>query len=123
MLRTSTHDFEQFLEVLLHGGHSADFTLLKPETVALMLRPQGMRNIPSRSYQTLDRSLAWNIIKFQAQELYTMNGFSGGLFANVYFSAKEAFAMFYYFAGINMKNMAALPEIDAKLCRAAKDLD
>jgi CubicO group peptidase (beta-lactamase class C family) len=122
MLRTSTHDFGKFLMVLLNGGRYGDVTLLKPETVALMLSPQGMKNISSRTYRVLDRSLAWNIIQFRDSELYTMNGFSGSIFADAYFSVKGGFAIFYYFTGINMKNMAAVPEIAGKLYQVATEV-
>ena len=50
-----------------------------------------------------------------------MNGFSPSDFADAYFSVKEGTAIFYYFTGIDMKNMAAVPEIARTLYQAARE--
>jgi len=40
-----------------------------------------------------------------------MNGFSGSIFTDALYSVEKGTGMIYYFSGINMKNMMAVPEI------------
>jgi hypothetical protein len=64
--------------------------------------------------------LPWLITEIEGGRLYTMNGFSGSIFANAYFSPEERTAVIYYFTGITMKNMSAVAEITRKLEHAVK---
>lgn len=123
MLRTTMDDFAKFICVIMNNGRYNNNQLLKPETIDLMLSPQKVKDIPSRSFKAIDIGLCWLINEVENTELYDMNGFSGSCFANAYFSNKDRTAMIYYFTGINMKNMAAIPEITLKLYHALKSIE
>ena len=118
MLRTDMDDYVKFINVILNNGSYKDRQLLKPETVTAMLTPQNVENIPSRAFKITDISLCWLISEVENEDLYNMNGFSGSLFINTYFSRKDKSAIIYYFSGINMKNMIAVTEITKKLYHA-----
>lgn len=123
MLRTTMEDFTKFISVIINNGRYKNIQLLKPETIELMLSRQKVKDIPSRNFKAIDISLCWLINEVENTELYTMNGFGPGAFANVYFSNKNRTAIIYYFTGINMKNMAAVPEITLKLFHALKPIE
>jgi CubicO group peptidase (beta-lactamase class C family) len=123
MLRTTMDDFARFIGVIVNNGRYRYRQLLKPQTIELMLRPQNIKNIPSRAFKIVDRSLAWLINEVEGSELYTMNGFSPSMFTNAYFSATERIVIIYYYTGLNMKNMAAMPEITRKLYHALKAMN
>ncbi|MGE5497735.1 MAG: serine hydrolase domain-containing protein, partial [Syntrophothermus sp.] len=118
MLRTTMHDLSIFISALINKGRYKDFTLIKPETVSLMLSPQGIQNIPSRSFRIKDIGLTWLINDIDGTEFYSMNGFSGSIFTNAYFSPKGRTAIIYYFTGISMRNMPVVLEITRKLKEA-----
>lgn len=120
MLRTTMNDFTKFIGMILNKGQFANSQLFTRETIDLILSPQNIKNIPSRSHKVIDKSLGWLIIEEQGSELYTMNGFSGSMFAAAYFSKTEKIGFIYYFTGINMKNMVAVPEITNRLFKALK---
>ena len=120
MLRTTMQDFGNFIRVIMNGGRYGDDQLVKPQTIDLMLRPQGIRNIPSRSFKIIDRSLGWLINEVEGSELYSMNGFGPSLFTNAYFSKQDRTAIMYYYTGINMKNMAGMEVITKRLYHALK---
>lgn len=123
MLRTTMDDFATFLCVIMNHGRYGDYQLLQPETIDLMLRPQNMNNIPSRSFKIIDRCLGWLIHEVEGAELYSMNGFSSSAFTNAYFSKTEKTAIIYYYTGINMKNMVAMQDITLKLYHALNAID
>ena len=120
MMRTTMPEFAGFIRMILNEGKYGNNQLVKPETIELMLAPQNIKNIPSRSHKLIDKSLGWLIIEAEGSELYTMNGFSGSMFSATYFSKTENIGLIYYFTGINMKNMYAIPEITNKLLNVLK---
>ncbi len=121
MLRTTIPDFTNFISAFINNGRYKDFQLLKPETLALMLTPQGVKNIPSRSFPIKDIGLAWLMQDIEGVEYYTMNGFAGSIFANAYFSQKDSCGIIYYYTGVSMKNMPAMIGITKELNEALKD--
>jgi CubicO group peptidase (beta-lactamase class C family) len=123
MLRTTMEDFAKFINVIMNNGCYKNTQLLKPETIELMLSPQKVKDIPSRSFKAIDISLCWLINELENNELYNMNGFGPSAFINAYFSKKDSTAIIYYFTGINMKNMAAIPEITLRLHHALKSIE
>lgn len=123
MLRTTMPEFARFIGVIINNGRYGNIQVLKPETIALMLQPQNITNIPSRSFKIIDRSLAWLITEVEGTELYTMNGFSGSIFTNAYFSKTDGTGILYYFTGLSMKSMAAMAEITKKLYHTLQVMD
>lgn len=123
MLRTTMQDFAKFLSVFINGGRYKDYQALKPETVELMLSPQGIINIPSRSFPVKDIGLSWLIFDVDGDELYSMNGFSGSIFTNALFSTKDNSIILYYYTGITMKNMQGSFDITRKLKAASKNIE
>ena len=111
MLRTSMDDFSKFIITLLNRGEYQNIRLLKPETVEMILDPQNMKNISSRSYKLIDRGLTWQMVDLNGNKYYEMNGFSGGIYTDALFSPDKNTGIIFYFTGINMKNMQAIPEI------------
>jgi len=122
-LRTTMQDFSNFIAVFINNGKYKDYQLLKPETVALMLSPQGVKTIPSRSFKVVDIGLTWLINEVEGAQLYSMNGFSGSIFTNAYFSHKEKLGIIYFFTGITMKNMMSTVEITKNLYNSIKTFD
>lgn len=114
-LRTTMDDFARFIGVIIDDGRYRNRQLLKPETVKLMLRPQGIQNIPSRQSKIIDKSLGWLILDVEGAKVFSMNGFGPSMFTNAYFSPTERTGIIYYITGLNMKNMAAVPEITRRL--------
>ncbi|HOB85142.1 MAG TPA: hypothetical protein PKM76_11940, partial [Bacteroidales bacterium] len=96
--------------IMNHGRHG-DVQLLKPSTIDLMLSPQNIPNMTSRSFRLIDKSLCWLMIETNGSQYYEMNGFSGSIFTDALYSVEKGTGMIYYFSGINMKNMMAVPEI------------
>ncbi|MGE5621083.1 MAG: serine hydrolase domain-containing protein [archaeon] len=123
MLRTTMQDMANFLLAFINGGRFKSQQLLKPETVELMLNPQGIKNIPTRSFKITDIGLTWLIFEVEGEQLYSMNGFSGSIFTNAYFSPKDRTGIIYYFTGITMKNMPASIEMTRKLFNSLKMVD
>lgn len=123
MLRTTIHDFANFLIAFMNNGSYKDYQLLKPETVDLMLTPQGIKNIPSRSFRIVDIGLTWLINDVEGDQLYSMNGFSGSIFTNAYFSRKDKSGMIYFYTGISMKNMSAMIDITKELNQSLKRIE
>lgn len=123
MLRTTMQDFVKFLSVFVNGGRYKDYQALKPETVELMLSPQGIKNIPSRSFPVKDIGLTWLIFDVDGEELYSMNGFSGSIFTNAFFSTKDNTIILYYYTGISMKNMQGSFDITKKLRTSSKKMN
>lgn len=122
-LRTTMTDFAKFVSAFINKGKYDNYQLLKPQTVALMLTPQGIKNIPTRSFPIIDIGLTWLINDIEGEQLYSMNGFSGSIFTNAVFSPKDRIGMIYFYTGITMKNMPAMLEITKKLYRAVKSFD
>ena len=122
-LRTTMHDFARFASAFINKGRYKEYQLLKPQTVELMLTPQGIKNIPSRAFRMIDIGLAWLINDVEGVPLYTMNGFSGSIFTNAYFSVETGTAFMYYFTGITMKNMFAMVDITKKLHQSVKAIE
>ncbi len=120
MLRTTTRDFANFLTMYMNRGPFKGRQVLKPETVDLLLHPQGLSNVPSRSFPVKDLGLTWIINDVDGEPLYAMNGFSGSIFANAYFSMKDKFAIIYYATGISMQNMAGMNDVTRKLRGAVR---
>jgi CubicO group peptidase (beta-lactamase class C family) len=123
MLRTTMDEFARFIGVIMDNGRYGDRSVLNPATVELMLRPQGMQNIPSRQSKIIDKSLAWLILDVDGSKVFSMNGFSGSMFTNAYFSPSERSCIIYYITGLNMKNMAAVPEITKRLFHAVQSVN
>lgn len=121
MLRSTMNDFVNYIVMILNDGQFGNKQIVKRETIELLLAPQDIKNIPSRSHKVIDKSLGWLFIEYEGSELYTMNGFSGSMFCAVYFSKTERSGFVYYFTGINMKNMSAMPEITKRLFKVLKD--
>ncbi len=119
-LRTTLEDFSKFLSAFMNKGIYNNYQLLKPETVDLMLTPQGIKNIPSRSFPILDIGLTWLLNDIEGSVLYNMNGFSGSGFTNAYFSPKEKIGILYFFTGLTMKNMMGMLDITLKLYHSVK---
>ncbi|MHB9027592.1 MAG: serine hydrolase domain-containing protein [Candidatus Latescibacterota bacterium] len=108
MLRTTMHDFTNYITALMNNGAFKGRRILKPETVELMLSPQNVKNIPSRSFPVIDIGLTWLINDVEGEQLCSMNGFSGSIHTNAYFSREKKTGMIYFFTGINMQNMPAM---------------
>jgi len=111
MVRTTMDDFSRFLIMIMNNGRHGDVQLLKPSTIDLMLSPQNIPNMTSRSFRLIDKSLCWLMIETNGSQYYEMNGFSGSIFTDALYSVEKGTGMIYYFSGINMKNMMAVPEI------------
>lgn len=111
MVRTTMDDFSRFLIMIMNHGRHGDVQLLKPSTIDLMLSPQNIPNMTSRSFRLIDKSLCWLMIETNGSQYYEMNGFSGSIFTDALYSVEKKTGMIYYFSGINMKNMMAVPEI------------
>jgi CubicO group peptidase (beta-lactamase class C family) len=122
-LRTTLHDFAKFISAFIDKGKHKEYQLLKPQTVDLMLSPQGVKNIPTRSFKIIDIGLTWLINDVEGVQLYTMNGFSGSIFTDVFFSVKDRIAFMFYYTGISMKNMVGMVEITKKLHSAANAIE
>ncbi|MCU0459667.1 MAG: beta-lactamase family protein [Bacteroidales bacterium] len=121
MVRTTMDDFSRFLIMIMNHGRHGDVQLLKPSTIDLMLSPQNIPNMSSRSFKLIDKSLCWLMIETNGSQYYEMNGFSGSIFTDALFSPEKGTGMIYYFSGINMKNMVAVPEIVNALDEALKE--
>jgi len=115
MIRTTMADFSRFIGVITNKGKYGSNQILSPQTIEVLLSPQHISPIPSRSFPVKDMSLSWQIIDLEGSELYTMNGFSVSVFTNAYYNRINGSGIIYYFTGINMKNMAAMPEISRRL--------
>jgi CubicO group peptidase (beta-lactamase class C family) len=122
-LRTSMHDFATFVGAFMNKGRQNDYQLLKPETVELMTNPQGIKNISTRAFKITDIGLAWLIFDVEGEQLYSMNGFSGSIFTNTYFSPKNRTGIIYFYTGIRMRTMPAMIDITKKLCESTKMFD
>ena len=123
MLRTTMNDFAKFISAFINNGKCNEYQLLKPQTVTSMLTPQGVKNIASRSFPIIDIGLTWLINDIKGEQLYSMNGFSGSIFTNAYFSQESRIGIIYFFTGITMKNMPAMIEITKKLYHSVKGFD
>lgn len=66
-----------------------------------------------------DMALTWVITEINGRKYYSMNGFSGTLFSNVYFSSETPTAVIYYFTGVTMKNMMGMVDITERLTKAS----
>lgn len=119
MLRTTMQDFSHFISAFINEGRYKDFQMLKPETVKEMLTPQ-IHDVPNRTYNSMDMGLTWNILNIEGDTLYSMNGFSGSIFAVAYFSRSNKVGMIYFFTGLNIKNMQGVPDITHTLYTAIK---
>jgi CubicO group peptidase (beta-lactamase class C family) len=122
MLRSTMEDFSHFISAFMNGGIYRNYQMLKSETVILMLSPQGVKNIPSRSYPIIDIGLTWLMMDVEGTRLYTMNGFSGKIFASAYFSEKDKTALIFFYTGITIKSMVASFEITRTLYNALKEI-
>ena len=111
MARTTMDDFSKFLIMIMNHGRYGDVQLLKPSTIDIMLSPQHITGMSSRSFKLIDKSLCWLMIETNGSQYYEMNGFSGSIFTDALYSVEKGTGMIYYFSGINMKNMTAVPEI------------
>jgi CubicO group peptidase (beta-lactamase class C family) len=120
MVRTTMDDFSRFLIMIMNHGRYGDIQLLKPSTIDLMLSPQHIPNMASRSFKLIDKSLSWLMIETNGSLYYEMNGFSGSIFTDAHFSTENGTGMIYYLSGLNMKNMMAVPEIVNTLDQALK---
>lgn len=115
MLRTTMQDFSHFLIAMMHEGRYKDRQILKPETVKIIHTPQGVKNIESKSFRVVDMALTWKIFEVEGINYYSMNGFSGGIFTNAYYSPDNQTGMIYFYTGITMENMQGMFEITKKL--------
>lgn len=120
MLRTTIDDYSKFLICFINKGSYRNIEILKPETVELMLKGQSVAGIPSRSFPVKDIGLCWIIMEVDGEEFYSMNGFSGSIFTNAFFSPENKTAFLYYYTGITMKNMQGSFEITRRLKDALK---
>jgi len=119
-LRTTLQDFSKFIRAFINKGSYNNYSLLKPETIELMLSPQGIKNIPTRSFPITDIGLTWLLNDVDGKLLYNMNGFSGSGFTNAYFSTKEKTGIFYFFTGLTMKNMMGMIDVTRLLKNACE---
>jgi CubicO group peptidase (beta-lactamase class C family) len=122
-LRTTINDFAKFIMAFINKGSYNGYQMLKPETVALILTPQGIKNIPSRNFPINDIGLTWLINDIGGEKLFSMNGFSGAIFTNAYFSEEKKIGIIYFYTGIIMKNMPAMIEITQKLYNSLSSFD
>jgi hypothetical protein len=113
-LRTTMQDFANLILAFLNHGTFKEYSLLKPETVDLMLTPQ-VKNIPSRSNKAVDMALMWVYLK--DLDCYSMNGFSGSIFTNTVFSMKDKTGIIYFFTGIRMRTMPVSNQITDTMLR------
>jgi len=120
MVRTTMDDFSRFLIMIMNHGRYGDGRWLKPSTIDLMMSPQHIPGMSSRSFKLIDKSLAWLMIETNGSPYYEMNGFSGSIFTDAHFSTENGTGMIYYLSGLNMKNMMAVPEIVNTLDQALK---
>lgn len=120
MLRTNMDDFSRFLITILNQGRYGNIQLLKPSTIDTMLSPQHIKNMSSRSFKLIDKSLCWQMIETNGTRYFEMNGFSVSVFTDVLYSMDKRTGMIYFFSGINMKNMVAVPMIVNTLDEALK---
>ena len=120
MVRTTMDDFSSFLIMIMNHGRYGDVQLLKPSTIDLMLSPQHIPGMSSRSFKLIDKSLAWLMIETNGTLYYEMNGFSVSIFTDAHFSTENGTGMIYFLSGLNMKNMAAVTEIVNRLDEALK---
>lgn len=120
MLRTTMEDFSHFLIAMMNEGKYKNVQILTPETVKIIQTPQGIKNIESRSFRTIDMGLTWKIFDVEGSQLYSMNGFSGSNFANAYYSPVDKTGIIYFFTGITMQNMQGVFEITKKLNNTLK---
>jgi len=111
MLRTTMDDFSRFLVTILNHGRHGNIQLLKPATIDTMLSPQHIKNMSSRSYKLVDKCLCWLMVETNGSRYFEMNGFSGSIFTDALFSMDKGTGIIYFFSGINMKNMVAVPMI------------
>ena len=120
MLRTNMDDFSRFLITILNHGRYGNIPLLKPSTIDTMLSPQHIKNMSSRSFKLIDKSLCWQMIEINGTGYSEMNGFSVSIFTDALYSVDKGTGMIYFFSGINMKNMVAVPMIVNTLDEALK---
>lgn len=120
MLRTNMDDFSRFLVTILNHGRYGNSQLLKPSTIDTMLSPQHIKNISSRSFKLIDKSLCWQMIETNGTGYFEMNGFSVSIFTDALYSMDKGTGMIYFFSGINMKNMVSVPMIVNTLDEALK---
>lgn len=120
MVRTTMDDFSRFLIMIMNRGMYGEVQLLKPSTIDIMLSPQHVPGMSSRSFKLIDKSLCWLMIETNGSLYYEMNGFSGSIFTDAHFSTENDTGMIYYLSGLNMKNMAAVAEIVDTLDQALK---
>jgi CubicO group peptidase (beta-lactamase class C family) len=120
-LRTTMDDLLKFISVFMNNDK--DNKMLKPESMSLMLTPQSVKDIPSRSFPFIDIGLTWLITEVENEHFITMNGFSGSIFTTAYFSPQNKTAIVYFFTGVSMKNMPAMVEITKKLYHTLKVLE
>jgi CubicO group peptidase (beta-lactamase class C family) len=114
-LRTTLPDFSHFVSALMNEGKYKDSQLLKPETVELMLAPQGIAGIPGRTFPVKDIALTWLIVDIDGSEYYSMNGFSGSGFTNALFSRDKKSGCLFYCTGISAKTMGCVGDVSRKL--------
>ena len=119
-LRTTINDFAIFISAFINKGSYNGYRLLKPETARLMLTPQGVKNIPSRSFPISDIGLTWLEMDIDGEKLFSMNGFSGAIFTSAFFSQEKKIGIIYFYTGIIMKNMPAMIEITNRLFKTLK---
>ncbi|HZW38131.1 MAG TPA: serine hydrolase domain-containing protein [Ignavibacteriaceae bacterium] len=122
MLRTTLEDLSHFILAYLNDGKYNDYQLLKSETLKLMLSPEGIKNIPTRSFPVEDIGLTWLKVNIDGHPYYTMNGFSGSIFTIAAFSLEYKTAMIYFFTGISMQNMLKSNQMTSKLVKAINEL-
>jgi len=60
------------------------------------------------------------MIETNGTRYFEMNGFSVSIFTDVLYSMDKSTGMIYFFSGINMKNMVAVPMIVNALDEALK---
>ncbi len=123
MLRTTMQDLARFVSAFLNKGIYRGYQMLRPETAELMLAPNHIEGIPSRTNKALDIGLTWLLEGTGDDQAYTMNGFSGSIFTDVHFWPKEKAAILFYFTGIRMKTMPAAMDITKKLTNAVRTVE
>ncbi|MGE5437423.1 MAG: serine hydrolase domain-containing protein [Syntrophothermus sp.] len=123
MLRTTMEDLSHFIIAILNDGRYDNYEILRPETVKLMLTPQGIKNILSRSFPVDDIGITWHKVNVDGKTYYSMNGFSGSIFTNTMFSKENNTAIIYFFTGISLKNMQTSNGISKLLINAVENFE
>ena len=86
-LRTTVPDYGHFLVMVLNRGRYRGRQVMKPETVATWLAPQGISGMPPARgiIQRDDYALGWPVHRLKGEVAYLHNGSGTGFGTYVYF--------------------------------------